>query len=194
MCRESALQLWRVVQDKPLCRNVYIHPRGFGQSIGTYAVCFRYYCFIITKSLSQVLFLFFFLLRTADVLCLVRPLEPFFKVLPRVDPGVSTRPLRDGWQCLSRLLSSGSTPPLIGLKTARLGFGRRGHRPRLCLNHFNASTLARPIGSLIKTGPRQDSHQAHRKDLACSMLCLTLALSLFFFVFLKSIDAAREDI
>lgn len=76
-------------------------------------------------------------------------------------------------------------PPLIGLKTARLGFGRRGHRPRLCLNHFNASTLARPIGSLIKTGPRQDSHRAHRKDLACSMLCLTLALSLFFFCIFK---------
>lgn len=190
--RESALQLWRVVQDKPLCRNAYIHPRGFGQSIGTHAVLFSllllYYYYEFKSSFVSSL------LRTADVLCLVRPLEPFFKVLSRVDPGVSTRPRRDGWQCLSRLLSSGSTPPLIGLKTARLGFGRRGHRPRLCLNHFNASTLARPIGSLIKTGPRQDSHQAHRKDLACSMLCLSLALSLFFFVFLKSIDAAREDI
>lgn len=128
--------------------------------------CFLYYCFIITMSLSQVLFLSFFCFA---LLMFVRPLEPFFKVLSRVDPGVSTRPRRDGWQCLSRLLSSGSTPPLIGLKTARLGFGRRGHRPRLCLNHFNASTLAGPIGSLIKTGPRQDSHQAHRKDLACSL-------------------------
>lgn len=59
MCRESALQLWRVVQDKPLCRNVYIHPSGSGQSIGTHAVCFLYYCFIITMSLSQVLFFVF---------------------------------------------------------------------------------------------------------------------------------------
>lgn len=33
-------------------------------------------------------------------------------------------------------------PLLIGLKTALLGFDQRGHWPCLCLNHFNASTLA----------------------------------------------------
>lgn len=67
MGRESALQLWRVVQDKPLCRIMYIQPRGFGQSIGTHAVLFSllllYYYYEFKSSFVS----FFFLLRTADV-------------------------------------------------------------------------------------------------------------------------------
>lgn len=123
------------------------------------------------------------------------PWSPYFQVLSRVDPGVSTGPRLDGWLCLSHLLSSGSTPPfpLIGLKTARLGFGWRGHQPRLCLNHFNASTLDRPIGSLIKMGPRQDSHQAHRKKTwnAAASDSLSLSPSLFFFLYFSRALALR---
>lgn len=138
--------------------------------------------------MSSKLLFFFLLLCTAGLVwfglvwCLIRPLEPAFS---SYFPSWSwcLYWAQAWWMAVfivPPLLWLNPHTPLIGLKMARLGFGWRGHQQRLCLNHFNVSTLDRPIGSLIKTGPRQDSQQAHRKRFGMQQ---PLSVSLFFLFF-----------